>query len=166
MNRSGKVFIDTFFGTHCIFLKLDISSRIFKARSHDPILRIKFLVPKIGSRRSDSPISRFRFCGENVGRSFVVCTHDPIFRTAKRIFNLAPKRSQGYHAKLVGAFHLSRRVSDENRACSVSIRFFKLTDPCVVRSFSMCSHDLIFGTNKNRILKNGSCERAFRKRQS
>ena len=39
------------------------------------------MVPKIGSRCSDGPISRFRFCGENVGRSFVVCSHDPIFRT-------------------------------------------------------------------------------------
>ena len=54
-----------------------------KARSHDPILRIRFLVPKIGSRCSDGPISSFRFCGENVGRSFVVCSHDPIFRTNK-----------------------------------------------------------------------------------
>ena len=26
----------------------------------------------------------------------------------------------------------------------------------------MCSHDPIFGTNKNRILKNGSCERVLR----
>ena len=55
-----------------------------KARTHDPILRIQFLVPKIGSRRLDGPISRFRFCGENVGRSFVVCSHDPIFITNKR----------------------------------------------------------------------------------
>ena len=43
-----------------------------KAHSHDPILRIRFLVPKIGSRRSDGPLSRFCFCGENVGRSLVV----------------------------------------------------------------------------------------------
>ena len=43
-----------------------------KARSHDPILRIQFLVIITGSKRSDGPISRFRFCGENVGRSFVV----------------------------------------------------------------------------------------------
>ena len=43
----------------------------------------------------------------------------------------------------------------------MSISFFRLTDQCVGRSFSMCSHDLIFGTNKYRILKNGSCERAF-----
>ena len=27
----------------------------------------------------------------------------------------------------------------------------------------MCSQDPIFGTNKNRILKNGSCERASRR---
>ena len=52
-----------------------------KARWHYPILRIRLLVPKIGSTRSDGPISRFRFCGENVGRLFVVCSHDPIFRT-------------------------------------------------------------------------------------
>ena len=53
------------------------------ARSHDPILRIRFLVPRIGSRRSDGMISRFRFCGENVGRSIVVCSQDPILRTNK-----------------------------------------------------------------------------------
>ena len=35
--------------------------------------------------------------------------------------------------------------------------FFKITDPCVGKSFPMCSHDPIFGTNKIRILKNGSC---------
>ena len=56
---------------------------LVKARSQDPILRIRFLVPEIGSRCSDGPISRFRFCGGNVGRSFVVCSHDPIFRTDK-----------------------------------------------------------------------------------
>ena len=129
----------------------------FKARSHDPFLRIRFLVQKTGSRRSDGPISRFRFCGENVGRSFVVCSHDQFFRTDKE----SSIWRQNDHAKFVGAFHLSRRVSDENRACSVSIRFFKITDPFDGRSFLMCSHDPFFGTNKNRILKNGSCEQAF-----
>ena len=107
------------------------------------------MVPKIGSRRSDGPISRFRFCGENVGRSFVVCSHDPFFRTNKE----SSIWRQNDHAKFVGAFHLSRRVSDENRACSISIRFFKVTDPCDGRSFLMCSHDLFFGTNESRILK-------------
>ena len=39
--------------------------------------------------------------------------------------------------------------------------FFKITDPFDGRSFLMCSHDPFFGTNKNRILKNGSCEQTF-----
>ena len=127
-----------------------------KARSHDPFLRIQFLVPKTGSRRSDGPISRFRFCGENVGRSFVVCSHDPFFRTNKE----SSVWRQNDHAEFVGAFHLSRRVSDENRACSISIRFFKIKDPFDGRSFFMCSHDPFYGTN-NRILKNGSYEQAL-----
>ena len=41
------------------------------------------MVPKTGSRRSDGPISNFRFCGENVGRSFAVFSHDPFFKTNK-----------------------------------------------------------------------------------
>ena len=129
----------------------------FKAHSDDPFLRLRFLVPKTGSRRSDGPISRFRFCDENVGKLFVVCSHDPFFRTNKE----SSIWHQNYHVKFVGAFHLLRRVSDENRACSISIRFFKITDPFDGRSFLMCSNDPFFGTNKNRNLKNGSCEQAF-----
>ena len=115
------------------------------------------MLPKTGSRRSDGPISRFRFSGEKVGRSFVVCSHDPFFRTNKE----SSISRQNDHAKFVGAFHLSRRASDENRACSISIRFFKITDPFAGRSVLMCSHDPFFETNKNRILKNGSCEQTF-----
>ena len=60
------------------------NNKVFhKARSHYPMLRIRFLVPKIGRRRSDGPILRFRFCGENVGRSIVESSHDPIFRPNK-----------------------------------------------------------------------------------
>ena len=87
----------------------------------------------------------------------MVCSHDPFFRTNKE----SSIWRQNDHAKFVGAFHLSRRVSDENRACSISIRFFKIKDPFDGRSFLTCSHDPFFGTNKNRILKNGSCEQAF-----
>ena len=86
-----------------------------------------------------------------------MCSHDPFFRTNKE----SSIWRQNDHAKFVGAFHLSRRVSDKNRACSISIRFLKIKDPFDGRSFLMCSHDPLFGTNKNRILKNGSCERAF-----
>ena len=117
-----------------IFSSSCSSAHFLKARSHDPFLRIRFLVPKIGSRRSDGPISRFRFCGENVGRSFAVCSHDPFFRTNKESLIWR----QNDHAKFVGT---SKRVSDENRACSISIRVFKITDPCDGRSFLMCSHD-------------------------
>ena len=80
------------------------------------------MVPKIGSRHSDGPISRFRFCGEDVGRSFAVCLHDLFFRTNKE----SSIWRQNDHAKFVGGFHLSRRVSDENRACSISTRVLKL----------------------------------------
>ena len=89
-----------------------------------------------------------------------MCSSHPFFRTNKE----SSIWRQSDHAKFVGAFDLSRRVSDENRACSISICFFKITDPCDGRSFLMCSHDPFFGTNKNRILKNGSCEQALRTR--
>ena len=48
-----------------------------------PVHMIRFLVPKIGRRHSDGSILRFRFSSENVGRSFVVCSQDPTFRTNK-----------------------------------------------------------------------------------
>ena len=137
-----------------------------KARSHDPILRIRFLVPKIRSRRSDGPISRFRFYGENVGRSFIVCSHDPIFRTNQESLIWSQNDHRDIMQTLAGAFHLSRRVSDKNRACSISIRFSKLRirvsegDFQYVHTF-ICSYVHMFGTNNNRILKNMSCEWAF-----
>ena len=56
-------------------------------RSEGPFTRSDFKDPILGSENWKQafrrPISRFRFCGENVGRSFVVCSHDPIFRTNK-----------------------------------------------------------------------------------
>ena len=39
-----------------------------------------------------------------------------------------------------------------------SSAFFKITDPGVRKSFLLCSHETIFGTNKNQILEIGSCE--------
>ena len=39
--------------------------------------------------------------------------------------------------------------------------FFKIKDPFDGRLFLMCSHDPFFGNNKNRTLKNGSCEQAI-----
>ena len=43
----------------------------------------------------------------------------------------------------------------------LSVFFFKITDPFDGRSFLMCSHYPFFGTNKNQILKNRSCEWAL-----
>ena len=130
--------------------------RSLKAHSHDPFSRIRFLVPKIGSRRSDGPISRLSFCGENVRRSFVVYSHDPFFRTNKQ----SSIWRQNDHTNFVGAFHLSRRVSDENRACFYFHPFFfsKLWIHVII--FDVFTRS-VFLTNKNRILKNGSCEWAF-----
>ena len=112
------------------------------------------MVPKTGSRRSDGPISRFRFCGENVGRPFKVCSHDPFFRTDTE----SSIWCQNDHVEVVGAFRLSRRQGE----CRMKIEhvlfpsvFFKITDPSDGRSCLMCSHNPFFGTNKNRILKNG-----------
>ena len=39
--------------------------------------------------------------------------------------------------------------------------FFKIKDPFDGRLILMCSHDPFPGTNKNWILKNGSCEQVF-----
>ena len=53
-------------------------------------------------------------------------------------------RFQG--SPFVGAFHLSRRVSDGIRAVLFPSVF---QNPCVRRSFLLCLHDLIFGTKQN-----------------
>ena len=52
----------------------------------------------------------------------------------------------------VSAFHLQEKV-DENRACSISIRFFKVTDPCAERSF-YCVNTIRF----SEPTKIGSCQ--------
>ena len=132
-----------------------------KACLQNPILKIQLLVPKIGKRRSDGPISSFHVFVMIMSKVICGVFTRSDFQNWQRTFNLAPKRSQEYHAEFIGVFHLSRRVLDENRACPISIRFFRITDPCIGRSFSMCSHDPIFETNENWFLKNGSCERAL-----
>ena len=116
-----------------------------KARSHDPILKIRFLVPKTESRRSDSPISRFRFCCENVERSFAVCSHDPTFRTNKE----SSIWLQNDHRDIMQNFSAPFIFQEE---CQMKIEhvlfpsgfFFRIRDPCVGRSFSMCSHGPTF----------------------
>ena len=120
-----------------LFLYFKILCIWLKARSIYPILKIQFLVPKIRSRRSDGPISRLVF--EKTGRSFIVCSHEPIFRT-NRIFNMAPKQSQGCHAKFANAFHLPRRVLMKIEHFIFPSVFFKLTDPFVGTSLGTLSN--------------------------
>ena len=144
--------------------QLERSHVYLKARSHDPISRIRFLVPKIGSRRSDVLFQGTVFVVRMSEGHFSVCVHKIRFQNWQKNLQFGVKTITGISCKFVGAFHLSKRVSHENRACSIPSVFFRLTDSCVGRSFSMCWQDPIFETNKNLILKNGSCERAFMKK--
>ena len=53
---------------------LSIGVQPVKSRSHDPVSRIRLLVPKIGRRRSDGPISKFRFCWRLLSFKKGVCS--------------------------------------------------------------------------------------------
>ena len=120
------------------------------------------MVPKIGRRRSDDPISKFRFCGENVGRSFVVCSHDPIFKTNKE----SSIWLQNDHRDIMQNLSVPFIFQEE---CLIKIEhvlfpsvFSKLGIRVSEGNFQ-CVHTIrFFGTNKNRIRKNGSCEPAFK----
>ena len=119
------------------------------------------MVPKIGRRRSDGPVLRLRFCGENVGRSFVVCSHDPIFKTDKESSIWRQNDHRDIMQNLSAPFIFQEECQVKIEHALFPSVFFTFMDPCVGRSFSVCSHDPIFGTNKNRILENGQCERAI-----
>ena len=98
---------------------------------------IRFLVPKIGSRYSDCQILRFRFCGENVGRSFVVCSDNPILRTNKEssIWRQNDHRDIMQNLSAPFIFQEDCRMEIEHVVFpSVS---FQITDPCIERSFSI-----------------------------
>ena len=139
------------------------NNKVFhKESSHDPMLRILFLVPKIGRRRSDGPILRFRFCGENVGRSIVESSHDPIFRTNKESSIWRQNDYRDIMQNLSAPFIFPEECRMKISMFYFHPFFFRIRDPCVGRSFSRCSHDPIFGTNKSWMLKNGPCERAYR----
>ena len=123
---------------------------LLKARFHDPFLRIRFLVLKIGSRRSDGPISRFRFCGENVGRSFITIR----FSELTKNLQFGAKTITGILCKIC------RRLFIFQEECQMKMEhvlfpsfFLKITDLCVGRSFSMYSHDPISQPTKFGSLK-------------
>ena len=114
----GKRFCNDFFLNHNTialvrnWLKL-LSCVVIKG----PFTRSVFKDPIFGSKKLEAGVQTVQFqgslfCGENVGRSFEVCSHDPFFRTN----NESSIWRQNDHAKIVGAFDLSRRVSDEKRS--------------------------------------------------
>ena len=86
------------------------------------------MVPKIGNRCSNSPISRFRSYDENVGRSFVVCSHDPILRIRFLVPKIGNRRSNGPTSRF--------RFCGEN----------------IGRSFVVSSRDPIFRNNKESLI--------------
>ena len=91
-----------------------------------------------------------------------MCSHDPIFRTDKESSIWRQNDHRDITQNLSAPFIFQEECLMKLKLVLFPSVFVKITDPCVGRSFLMCSYDPIFGTNKNRILKNGSCERAFR----
>ena len=131
--------------------KLLTSSFIyFKALSHNPTLRIRFLVQKIGSRRSDGPISR----------PFLVCSHGPIFRTGKE----SSVWSQNDHRDIMQNFSAPFIFQEECRTKIEHVLF-----PSVFQTYGSMCREVIFKVftrsdfrdQQNWILKNGWCEQAF-----
>ena len=116
------------------------------------------MVPKTGSRHSEGPISRFRFGGENVGRSFAMCSHDQFFRTNKESSIWLKMIMQNLLVPFI--FQGECRMKIEHVLFSSVL--FKIQDHFYGRSFLMCLHDPLFQTNKTCILKNGSCEQALK----
>ena len=106
------------------------------------------MVPKIRNRGSDGPISRFRFCSENVERSFVMCSHGPIFRTNKESSIWRQNDHRDIMQNLSAPF-----IFQEDCRMKIEHALF----PSV---FSKLQIRVSEG-KKNKILKNGSCERAL-----
>ena len=76
------------------------------------------------------------FCGENVGISFIVCSHHRFSELTK---NLRSIWRQNDHAKFVGAFHLPKRMSDENRAYSISMVHFANSETEEAGTIKLCT---------------------------
>ena len=92
--------------------------------------------------------------------SFVLCSHDPIFRTNKES-SIWRQTITGISCKIRRRL-LSFKNSVGWKYSMFYFPFFPKYGSVCPKVISMCSRDPIFGTNKNRILKKGSCERAFK----
>ena len=126
--------------------------------------RSDFKNPILGSenckqvfRRSDFKVP---FCGENVGKSFVVCSHDPIFRTNKEssIWRQNDQRDTMQNLSAPFIFQEACRMKIEHVLFpSVSSTLRTVCRTIIFNVFTRSD----FRNQQNRILKNGSYERAF-----
>ena len=83
-----------------------------------------------------------------------MCSHDPTFRTDKESSIGRRNDHRNIMQNLTAPFMFQKeRRKKIKHLLFPSGLFFKITDPCVRRSLSMCSHDPIFGTNKIGSLK-------------
>ena len=103
------------------------------------------------------PVHTIRFQeSDSWSRKFDTCVPTVRFQGSVFVFDLVLVLQREKHhrdiIKFVGAFHLSRWVSDKKRICYIFIRFFKITDPCVGRSFFCVHIDAILAINKNWIV--------------
>ena len=77
-----------------------------------------------------------------------MCSHDPIFRTNKESSIWRQNDRRDIVQDLLAPFIFQEECGMKTEhVLFPSVFFFKITDPYVGRSFSMCSHDPIFETN-------------------
>ena len=85
--------------------------------------------------------------------SFVVCSHDPIFRANKESSIWLQNDHRDIMQNLSAPFIFQEECRMKIEHVLFPPVFSKITDPSVGRSFSMCSHDPTFRTNKVGSLK-------------
>ena len=76
-----------------------------------------------------------------------MCPHDPIFRTDKESSIWGQNDHRDIMQNLSAPFIFQEQCRMKIEHVVFPSVFFKITDPCVGRSFSMCSHDPIVETN-------------------
>ena len=89
------------------------------------------------------------------------CVHTIRFSELTKNLQFGTKTITGYQANSSAPFIFQEECQIKIEHVLFPSAFYKITDLCVGRSFSMWSHDPMFETNKNWILKNGSCEQAL-----
>ena len=93
-----------------------------------------------------------------VRMSLVVCSHDPIFRTDKESSIWRQNDLRDIMQNLSAPFIFQEECRMKIEHALVPSVFPNLRIRVSEGHFQCVLHDPIFGTNKNRILKNESCE--------